>query len=161
MLILLMAFVTWGCGEQPEAKDDPAIEDGTYFGFVTEIGEDYLLVDLAEAFWDQEEAQEAALADGVIDTAEDLAEPFYIHNADETPVRLEVDLGARFTIVVDPSANTNKNLTREELASLAAGESDGTQYYAGLPGQPGPTGLPMDLTISAGAVTGGYQHYLP
>lgn len=172
-LALLLALSVTGCGtatttdssapDNSASGDDGAVADGTHFGYVVEIGEDYMLVDLAELF-SNEEAQEAALADGEIDSLDELPNPFYVRNPDETPVHLDVDPGAEFLLIAYDEGGTpvlEKNVTMSELASLAAGESDGIQYYGGLPGQPGPTGLPMDLTISDGQVTGGSQVYLP
>ncbi len=50
----------------------PTIADGTQFGYVVELGADYMLFDAAELFGN-EEAQEAALADGAIDDLTRLA----------------------------------------------------------------------------------------
>jgi hypothetical protein len=135
------------------------ISDGVHFGFVRQVATDTLTVDPAE-FLSGEEALKAARADGAIGATEDLPDPYYIDNPTEEELLLAVDPAAHFTLLVAPEQSelVQKTVSIGELARLWSGAAQDPHapYYTDFA-----NGLPMDLTISEGHVTGGVEKYLP
>jgi hypothetical protein len=156
-------FAGCSCGNEvtTASTTDTAgtIPDGVHFGFVRQVTADTLTFDPAE-FLGGEQALEAARADGSVGPTEDLSDPFYIRNADEGEILLEVDPAAQFTLFVAPEQSelVKKTVSIGELARLFAGgaQDPHAPYYTGFE-----YGLSIDLNISGGRVTGGTEKYLP
>lgn len=109
---------------------EPALEDGTWFAYVT-VGEDgdgamTLGIDLAEML-SGEEARGAAVEDGAIAEGEDLPNDFYIDNDDVVLELLHAAEDARFVMISGEGVTEKIQVD----ASLFAGIYDGT--YSGDP----------------------------
>ena len=154
---------TAGTSSTTTVTEGPATPaDGTYFGFVHAVSADGTLVFDPAEWFSGDAATAAARADGFIGTDEDLSDPFYVRNPTIKQLRLEIDPGAQFILLVAPdtpeqSELVEKTLSLQELGRLSSGMVGGDTYYSWFPQNV----LPMDVTVSGGRVTGGKEHYMP
>ncbi len=162
--VLVLAGCSDATGDQPTTTTTegvpPAIDDGTWFAFVTvgedETGEMNLGLDLAE-FLSGEEARQAAVEDGVIADGEDLPNDFYIDNDEIIMELLHVGEGAVFEMISGDDTAQTVEVDASQFAELY----DGT--YAGEPvyGVVAHTPIAMNVVVVDNLVTGATAVYLP
>lgn len=139
---------------------ESAVEDGTWFAFVT-VGEDEdgvttLGIDLAEMLTG-EEAKQAAIEDGVIAEGEDLPNDFYIDNDEVVLELVHAAEDARFLMISGEDVAEKVEVDAPLFAEIYQGTYSGTPLYGVVPQTP----VAMDVVVAGGLVTEATAVYLP
>lgn len=169
MAALVVLAVLAGCSDT--ATDDgstttttepgePALEDGTWFAFVT-VGEDEdgamtLGIDRADMLTG-EEARAAAVEDGAIAEGEELPNDFYIDNDDVVLELLHTAEDVRFVMISGEDVAQKVQVDASVFAQIYDGTYSGDPLYGVVPQTP----IAMDVVVSGGLVTEATAVYLP
>ena len=154
----IFPFEREAVAEPPEPT--PALDDGTYFAFVTagkdETGGHIFGVDLAEMLTG-EEARLAAVEDGVIAEGEELPNDFYIDNPAIRYELLGASDGAKFDMISGDDTSARVSLGVDDFAALYNGVYVGPSVYGIVPLEP----VAMEVTVIDGVVARAEATYLP
>jgi hypothetical protein len=162
--VLAGALAITGCAlsrtvetSSPDPDQTHALPDGEAFYIVEGVVANGFIVDQAE-FLTGEEANQAAVDDGVIQPGEDLPNDFYIRNDDESTDLVATAPDATFSMLtldadgaINPSA-----MDYEDLVALMQGGYTGPDVYGVVDGT-----FPADVVIENGVIVQLGQVYLP
>lgn len=132
-----------------------ALSDGEHFAFVRSLDGDMITLDPAEMLFGEEAAQ-AAIEDGLIETGEDLPNDFYIRNHTVEALTLTTAVDAVVTLIV----STSEGLVDREYSIdgfRAAWNGELTETIYGLT----PEFFPVVVNVEDGVVNAARQQYVP
>lgn len=160
---VLGLFVVTSSSEQSPVVGEESVStplptrDGEMFGFVTAVDAASVTFDPARMLSGQE-AREAAAADGVIGSGEDLPNDFYIDNPDADLLTLPVTDDLRPTVLTFDSGGdiTETDIALSELAVAFTGDHPGVAIYGLVAGE-----FPMTVVVDGGTLVEMTQVYLP
>lgn len=142
-----------------EGSEAPIV-DGDWFGLVTvggdETGRLTLGVDLAEML-SGPAAHEAAVEAGVITSADELPNDYFVYNPESTLELIHLAGQAKITVLSGKDPGTGIVVNGEELLALYEGSYVGPPIYGIVAHQP----IAMDLVVRDGLVASAAAVYLP
>lgn len=145
-----------GLAPAPIEAPIPPVPDGEMFAWLAEIGDGTIAVDPAQLLTGQA-ARDAAQADGVIGSREDLPNDLYIRNSEDESMEIGVDTNVHVEVLTfdDSGAITETSISLGELITAFEGGPE-LVIYGLVTGE-----FPVTLTVENGAVVQIEQVYLP